>query len=226
MSARAVLLDLDGTLIDPLPGVTAAVVAAADALGVPVPGPEVMRRFIGPPLQDGLATLLHLDQEQVLLAVAAFRDSYSATGLEDCVVYNGVPEMLAALSSRGCHLAVATSKPEVFARRVLRHTRLDSAVHAVHGASLDGSVRHKAQVVRAALAGSSASREQTVLLGDRSHDVVGARECGIACLGAGWGYGLDDELQLAGSVAVARRPADVVTLLADRGWWTADQSSE
>lgn len=210
---RAVLLDLDGTLIDPARGVFAAITAATATLGLPSPNQALLRRFIGPPIQEGFAELLGLNASDVQVAVAAFRRSYTAGGLYDFDVYPGVPEMLADLAAGGLPLAVATSKPTPFARRVLQHAGLLNALRSVHGATLDGTVRHKAQVVAGALHQLHVPAGQTVLLGDRAHDAVGARACGTRCIGAGWGYGQPGELQAAGVLTVADRPEDVVGLL-------------
>lgn len=210
---RAVLLDLDGTLVDPGRGVFAAVRAATDALGLPPPQPALLRRFVGPPIQEGFAQLLGLDEPQVERAIAVFRASYSSSGLYDCDVYPGVPAMLEELAAAGLQLAVATSKPQPFALRVLEHVGLLPAVASVHGATLDGAVRHKAQVVAAALRHLAMPAGQAVLLGDRAHDAAGARACGAGCLGAGWGYAIPGELSAVGVLAVADRPADVPGLL-------------
>lgn len=211
--ARAVLLDLDGTLIDPGRGVFAAIRAATASLGLPSPNEVLLRRFIGPPIQEGFADLLGLNALHVQVAVAAFRESYTAGGLHDFDVYPGVPQMLADLSAAGLRLAVATSKPESFALRVLRHAGLLSAFESVHGATPDGVVRRKAQVVGAALRQLGVPAGQAVLLGDRAQDAAGAQACGTGCIGAGWGYGEPGELRAAGVKAIARRPADVLGLL-------------
>jgi phosphoglycolate phosphatase len=210
---RAVLLDLDGTLIDPGRGVFAAITAATTTLGLPSPNEALLRRFIGPPIQEGFAELLSLNASDVQVAVAAFRKSYTASGLHDFDVYPGIPEMLADLVGAGFRLAVATSKPTPFATRVLWEAGLLSAFHSVHGATMDGAVRHKAQVAAAALHQLAAPADQAVLLGDRAHDVLGARACGTKCIGAAWGYGQIVELQEAGVDVIAASPRDVICLL-------------
>src|SRR6185312_17137824 len=123
-------------------------------------------------------------------------------------VYAGIPELLAELAAAGATLAVATSKPEPFAVRVLAHTGLLPAFASVHGATFDGSVRHKDQVVGAALAAHRDGRSP-VLVGDRAHDVFGAAVHGLPCVGAGWGPAEDGELAAAGAAIVVARPAEV-----------------
>ena len=172
--------------------------------------------MVGPRLQDGFALVLGVPVTEVPRAVAAYREHYAAGALLQATVHDGVPDLLAALRVGGATLAVATSKPESFAVRLLEHTCLLPAFASVHGATMDGVVRHKDQVVSAALAAHPGGRDP-VVVGDRSHDVLGAAAHGLPCIGAGWGSAEDGELEAAGAVAVAATPADVLTVLATIG---------
>jgi phosphoglycolate phosphatase len=129
----------------------------------------------------------------------------SVVALLDVTVHAGIPALLAALRGAGATLAVATSKPEAFAVRMLEHTGLLPAFAGVHGATMDGAVRHKDQVVAAALAAHPDGREP-VLVGDRCHDVLSAAAHGLPCIGAGWGPAEDGELESAGAAAVVATP--------------------
>ncbi len=202
------LFDLDGTLVDSTPGIRSSVRAAAAALGLPAPTERQVAEMVGPPLQDGFAAVLGVPSGRVAEAVAAYRAHYAAGALFDVRVHDGVPEMLARLRQDGAVLAVATSKPEVFAVPVLEHTALRAAFASVHGATLDGAVRHKEQVVAAALAAHPAGR-RPVLVGDRAHDVLGAAVHGVPCVGAGWGPAPEGELVGAGAAVVVATPAEV-----------------
>jgi phosphoglycolate phosphatase len=206
--SRLVLFDLDGTLVDSAPGIVASVRVAAAALGLPEPTPEQLRAMIGPPLQDGFAATFGLTHADVGRAVAAYRAHYTAGAMLDAPPYPGIPELLAALRAHGAVLAVATSKPETFAVRILEHGGLLGQFASVHGATLDGAVRHKDQVVGAALAAHPGGRDP-VLVGDRAQDVLGAAVHGLPCIGAGWGPAEDGELEAAGAVAIAATPAEV-----------------
>jgi phosphoglycolate phosphatase len=203
---RLVLFDLDGTLVDSAPGIWASVRAAVAELGLPRPTPEQLRAMVGPPLQEGFAATFGLAGPDVDRAVAAYRAHYTAGAMLDATVFAGIPELLAELAGGGATLAVTTSKPEPFALRLLEHTGLRPAFAAVHAATLDGRIRHKHQVVGAALAAHS--ERPAVLVGDRAQDVEGAAAHGIPCVGAGWGPGEEGELATAGAV-VAATPADV-----------------
>ena len=211
LAGRLVLFDLDGTLVDSSPGIFSAVRFAAAEVGLPEPTPEQLCSMVGPPLQDGFV-VLGVPEADVPRAVTAYRAHYAAGALLDVAVHDGVPELLSVLRAGGATLAVATSKPEVFAVRVLEHTGLLASFASVHGATMDGAVRHKHQVVAAALAAHPDGRDP-VLVGDRSHDVLGAAAHGLPCIGAGWGPAEDDELESAGAVAVAATPGDVLRVL-------------
>jgi phosphoglycolate phosphatase len=212
LRGRLVLFDLDGTLVDSTPGIWASIRVAAAELGLPAPTPGQLRAMVGPPLEDGFAGAFGLLPGDVGRAVTAYRAHYTAGAMLDAAVYPGIPELLAGLRDGGATLAVATSKPEPFAVRVLEHTGLRAAFAGVHGATLDGAVRHKDQVVGAALA-AHPDGARPVLVGDRSHDVLGAAAHGLPCIGAGWGPAPPGELLAAGAAAIAATPAEVAEAL-------------
>jgi phosphoglycolate phosphatase len=211
--SRLVLFDMDGTLVDSTPGIWASIRFAAAALGLPEPTPGQLRSMVGPPLQDGFAGAFGLTVDDVDRAVAAYRTHYAAGAMFDAGVYPGIRELIAGLRAEGMTLAVATSKPEPFAVRILEHAGLLAEFASVHGATLDGAVRHKDQVVAAALA-AHPDGERPVLIGDRSHDVLGARAHGLPCIGADWGPAPPGELAAAGAAVVATTPAEVPGALA------------
>ncbi len=207
------LFDLDGTLVDSTPGIWTSIRAAAAELGLPEPTGAQLRSMVGPPLWEGFAAAFGIGGDDVDRAVLAYRAHYAQGPLLDADVYPGIPELLAGLRADGTTLAVATSKPEEFALRVLDHVGLLAEFASVHGATFDGTVRHKDQVVAAALA-AHPDGERPVLVGDRAHDVLGARAHGLPCIGAGWGPAPPGELAAAGAVVVAATPADVPAALA------------
>lgn len=209
--APLVLLDLDGTLTDSAPGITASVAHAYTALGLPVPDAATLRSFVGPPITDSFPA--HgVPAERVQEAIGAYRARFSESGMWENSVFDGIPEVLRELRAAGCVLAVATSKPEVFAKPITERFGFAGLVDGVFGAPLDESST-KADVIAAALAtlGRTAGDAPMVMVGDREHDVHGAAAHGIACLGVSWGYAGPGELAAAGAVAVV----DDVAKLAD-----------
>ena len=198
-----VLFDLDGTLTDPAVGITTSIRHAMRALGRPL-GPEVdLDWCIGPPLVDAFARLLDGDRALAEAAVLAYRERYGTIGLFENTVYPGIPELLDDLVAAGRTLVLATSKPRVFAERILAHFGLARHFRAVHGSELDGTRVHKTDLVPWILATEAIDPQTAVMVGDREHDVLGARAAGLATLGVTWGYGSRDELRAAGAAALA-----------------------
>lgn len=197
-----VLLDLDGTLTDSAPGITASVAHTYRTLGLPVPDAATLRSFVGPPIRDSF-TAHGVPEARFEEAIAVYRTDFAATGMWDSSVYEGIPHQLEALRRAGCVLAVATSKPEVFARPIVTHFGLDPLLDGVFGAPADERGTKGDVIARALVTLGRAARPAPVLMvGDRQHDVVGAREHGIDCLGVSWGYAAPGELEAAGAVAV------------------------
>lgn len=205
----ALLFDLDGTLTDPFDGIAASVTYALAELGLPALSLRQQRAFIGPPLQESFAGM-GLDPIQVSAAITAFRSYFSERGLFENRVYEGIPAALTALAADGHRLAVATSKPTPFAERILRHFGLRDVFAVVSGATLDGTRRHKTDIVDAALAALDDPPVGSVLIGDRSQDVAGARASGVASIGVTWGYAEPGELEAAGPDAIVASPAAMV----------------
>ncbi len=208
MSVRPlVLLDLDGTLTDSAPGIVASARVAYAALGLPVPDDATLRSFVGPPLV-GSFRAHGVPEERVVEAVTAYRAEFAARGMWDNAVFAGIPEALVALRAAGATLLVATSKPTVYALPITERFGITAAVDGVFGAPPDLVASDKAAVIAAAL-GSLAvpfDPRRTLMVGDRRHDVQGARAHGIDTLGVAWGYAADGELERAGAVGVVARP--------------------
>lgn len=216
--APLVLLDLDGTLTDSAPGIVASARAAYADLGLPAPDAATLRTFVGPPIVGSF--LAHgVPAERIGEAVAAYRRSFTAGGMFDNAVFDGVPEVLAALRETGATLLVATSKPTVFARPIADHFGLTALLDGVFGAPPDDVPSSKATVIAEAVASLGPGLfdpRRTVMVGDREHDVLGARAHGIDTVGVRWGYALPGELEAAGAVAVVERPADLLAAAVER----------
>ena len=215
---RYILFDLDGTLTDPKEGITKSVQHALAHFGIAVDDLDSLIPFIGPPLTDSFAMFYGFTHEQALEGVRVYREYFTQRGWRENQEYAGVREMLRALKTAGFSLSVATSKPEVFALRILDYFHLTDYFDVVGGADLDGTRIRKADVIRYTLGRAGVSQsgqalEQVAMVGDREHDILGAKAVGIESVGVLYGYGSREELEAAGADALAEQPGDLVRLL-------------
>jgi phosphoglycolate phosphatase len=185
-----VIFDLDGTLTDSAEGIVASFRHALQVVGAPVPDGDLVSRIVGPPMHVTLHEMgLGAQADD---AIVAYRADYTTRGWSMNRPFAGIPTLLADLQAAGVRLAVATSKAEPTARRILAHFGLDSSFEVIAGASLDGSRASKADVVAHALAQLEPLPDRVVMVGDRSHDVEGAAAHGIGTVVVDWGYGRGD----------------------------------
>jgi phosphoglycolate phosphatase len=211
---KAILFDLDGTLTDPREGITRCLAHALERLGLEPPPPDDLVFAIGPPLRASLATLLGTDsREEVERALAHYRERFADIGLFENAPYDGIAEALMALRAEGHDLYVATSKPRVYAERILSHFALDVHFVAVHGCELDGTREDKRDLLAHLLPHHSLAPATTTMVGDRGVDMVAARHHGAHALGATWGYGSRAELAESGAHLLCDRPGDLVACL-------------
>ena len=207
-----VLVDLDGTLTDPGEGITNSVAHALRRFGLPVPPRPQLYKFIGPPLADSFQQYYGLSSEQARQGIAFYREYFRDRGIFENTVYQGIPALLAALKDAGCTVVMATSKPELFAQRIADHFGLTQYFDCIAGASMDETRVRKADVIEYALDRIGLQdRDAAVMVGDREHDVLGARQAGLRTIGVLYGYGSRAELEQAGAAAIA---ADVPSLRA------------
>jgi phosphoglycolate phosphatase len=211
-----VLLDLDGTLTDPAQGIVACIEHALASLHEPVPADTDLTKFIGPPLRDTFCELLSTtdDDKRIDKAVAAYRERFGAIGMFENVVYDGIPSALQELSARNAKLYVATSKPLVYAQRILENFGLVAYFRGVFGSELDGARSNKGELIAHILAVSGLRAEQTVMVGDRRHDIVGALKNRVFPAGVLWGYGSWRELTDAGAKKLIHQPDSLSQLVA------------
>lgn len=210
-----VLFDLDGTLTDPKEGIVTCIRHALAALDEPAPADPRLERFIGPPLRDCFRELLTDNHaEAVEAAVAAYRDRFASQGLFENAVYAGVPEALDSLAQRGARLFVATSKPRVYAERIIEHFGLASRFEAVFGSELDGRLSDKSELIAHAISAARLRPGDTTMVGDRRYDIVGAIRNGVVATGVLWGYGTREELVAAGAARCFAAPEELGALTA------------
>jgi len=211
---QTILFDLDGTLTDPGVGITNSVAHALRRMGQPVPGRASLYPFIGPPLLDSFRRFCGCTAEGAARAVEYYREYYRVTGIFENRVYPGVPALLARLKQNGRQVVLATSKPEPFAVQILQHFGLQDFFDAVAGAAMDESRTDKAEVIEYALGLCGAGdKAAAVMVGDREHDVLGARRAGLDCIGVLFGYGSRAELEEAGALCLAATVEELGALL-------------
>jgi phosphoglycolate phosphatase len=209
-----ILFDLDGTIVDSAPGITATLAYAFEKLGLPIPSPAELLAYVGPPILDSFRDLAGFTPAQAHEALEIYRPQYLKSGVFDATIYPGIPEVLRVIHESGTPLSLATSKPERPANLVLEHYDLRGYFNIVTGASEDEVRSAKADVVEEALLrlerfGADISRP--VLVGDREHDVHGAAAHGVPTIFVRWGYGSPAEE--VGAIAVADHPAGLPALL-------------
>lgn len=204
-----VLLDLDGTLTDPREGITRCIQHALERLDRPVPAQDEILGCIGPPLHASFVELLDGDGALAHRAVAFYRERFGEVGLYENIPYPGIAEALEALHARGARLFVATSKPTVYARRIVTHFGLDRRIEEVFGSELDGTRTDKSELLAWVVEHAGLEVKQTRMIGDRRHDMLGARSNRIEPIGVTWGYGTRRELLDAGAGRLLQEPREL-----------------
>ena len=200
---KTVFCDLDGTLTDPKIGITGCIQYALERLGAPVPETDQLLWCIGPPLRASFAKLL--DEARADAAVALYRERFGDIGLYENTLYEGIPDALQALRDSGARLFVATSKPHVYAERIVEHFGIREHFERIFGSELDGTRVDKTELLAYALTETGTVAADAAMIGDREHDMIGAVNNGLFGVGVLYGYGTQAELQSAG----AQRLADI-----------------
>jgi phosphoglycolate phosphatase len=210
MGKQIILFDLDGTLTDSKPGITRCVQHALAEMGITVDDPDVLTPFVGPPLRESFARYYGFDDEQSQRAIACYRERFSSVGLFENAVYPGVPELLDSLRAMGMTLAIASAKPAPFVAQILDHFSLSPYFAVVSGASLDHTRVSKEEVIAHALQELAPKPSHRLLMvGDREHDIHGARAHGIGTVAVGYGYGTREELSAAAPLAIVDSVAEL-----------------
>lgn len=209
---RTVFFDLDGTLTDPRPGIVRSIQHALRRLDRPVPAEQDLLWCIGPPLRESFVHLLG-GEAAADLAVGYYRERFGDVGLYENEIYPGIVRLLEKLLEAGWTLHVATSKPHVYARRIVEHFALNTYFGEVFGSELSGERSDKSELLAHALRESTASSVESVMIGDRSHDMLGAVNNGLTGIGVLYGYGSREELVRAGARTIVARVDELGSVL-------------
>ncbi len=210
---KNILFDLDGTLTNPKLGITSSIRYALKKMSQPVPESDELLWCIGPPLIESFKKLLGQDPEAAAAAISYYRQRFSKTGMFENEVYPDIPLVLDSLNQKGFTLLVATSKPQVYAKPILEHFNLDHCFRKIYGSTLAGDWIHKDQLIPHILTQEKLSIQQTIMVGDREHDIIGAKRSGIRSIGVTYGFGTKAELVAAGADAIVGSATQILETL-------------
>jgi phosphoglycolate phosphatase len=214
MAYKHILFDLDGTIIDSKIGITQSVAFALEKMGCEKQDLDLLTKYIGPPFSESLVNYNHFNPEQVKEAIGYYRERFKEKGVFENTLYPGIKEVFELLIEKGLHIYVATSKPTVFAEQILRNYRLDQYFTCIVGSNLDGTRVHKADVIEEVLLqGNILDRGTALMIGDREHDILGAKKTGLTSLGVEYGFGSFEELEDAGADYVVETVEQLKELL-------------
>ena len=213
---KAILFDLDGTLTESGEGITKCVQYALEKIGKPEENLKKLEVFVGPPLLQQFMNYADIDEETAEKAVKYYRERYSSTGIFENNLYPGVENMLSELKAKGYRLAVASSKPEHFGAQVLDYFQLTDYFEEIVGSEMNGNRTSKSEVIEEALRrlGMSEKRNQVIMVGDKEHDVFGARKADLKCVAVSYGYGSLEELEQAEPLKIADSTEGVLDFFA------------
>ena len=212
-----VMFDLDGTLTDPREGITKSVQYALARFGIYEHDLDNLVKFIGPPLKDSFMKYYSLDERQAWQAVLAYREYFAEKGIFQNAVHPGIPELLHKLKKMGKKLAVATAKPTVYSEKIVEYFDLARYFSLVAGSNLDGTRVKKSEVIGYALEEAAGGvKSGAIMVGDREHDIIGARENGIDSIAVTFGYGAKEELEKARPTYLAGSVDELARILCNR----------
>jgi len=216
LKKRYLLFDLDGTLTDPAEGITNSFAYSLNKLDIIVPEKSELKKLIGPLLTDSFEFYFGMQKETAKVAIEYFREYFRDKGIFENKVYDGVEKMLSEQKQRGKSIILATSKATIFAERILEHFDIANYFDFVSGSYLDGTRVAKNDVIEYALRSCGITdRSAVIMIGDREHDIIGAKKTGIDSIGVLYGYGSLDELKNARSEYIAESIVELNELLSD-----------
>lgn len=209
-----ILFDLDGTLTDSGIGITNSVKYALGKQGITVNDRRELFRFVGPPLVEAFQRFYGFSPEKALETTHIYREYYAEKGIFENEVYDGIEKLLKKLSENGKRVIVATSKPELFAKKILDHFSLSKYFEYIAGANMDETRTDKTEVIKYALEECKITDlSRAVMIGDREHDIFGAKKIGTDSIGVLYGYGSREELENAGATHIAASPDEIYDII-------------
>jgi len=214
MSYKYILLDLDGTVTDSAEGVINSVAYALEKLGCPVDDKSTLMKFIGPPLTESFKEFYGFDENTISRGVGYYREYYTDTGIYQNRLYDGIEHLLKTLKANGKTVILATSKPEVYARRILDRFNVSRYFDIIAGSTLDAERNTKTDVLKYILQTAGMSDlSEAVMVGDRKHDIIGAHDVGLGCIAILYGYGNQAEFEEYGADYIINTVEDLEKFL-------------
>lgn len=213
---KAILWDLDGTIINSEEGITKCVQYALRAQGIDEPDLKKLLCFIGPPLDPVFREKYGMTADEAWQSVVKYRERFDAEGIFECQLYDGVKDVIIDMKRKGYLLALASSKPETACKRILEHFGLTPYFDEVVGSTLDGSISTKQQVLEELgrrMSSLCIGKDEMCLIGDTKYDAAGAKAYGIRCIGVSYGFGTREEMLAAGAEAVFDKIEEVETYI-------------
>jgi len=210
---KYILFDLDGTLTDPKEGITKCVQYALSHFDIHVDDLDTLTPFIGPPLDESFIKFYGLSKEDANRAVTLYRERFREIGMLENKVISGIPEVLSNLRDHGMTLHVATSKPTVFASEILKNFNLNHYFESIVGSNLDGTRSAKKEIIDFIMQQQNLNSQEVVMIGDRMHDIIGAKKVHVDSIGVTFGYGSEEELSNAGATYIVHSPEKLEALL-------------
>jgi len=207
---KYIIFDLDGTITDPRVGITKSIDYALSYYGIKTENLDSLCKYIGPPLLNSFQEDYGFSEEQAKIAILKYREYFKITGIYENVVYSGIEEMMKNLQDKQKKLMIATSKPTEFAIRILEYFNLRQYFDFVAGSEMDGSRSEKADVIKYVIEENEISDiSEAIMIGDRKHDIIGAKKTGIDSVGVLYGYGSKEELMQAGADYLIENVEDI-----------------
>ena len=210
---KYILFDFDGTIADTGDGITNSVAYALEKMGLDAGTRQQRCRFIGPPLKGSFEKYHGLSSAEADRAVELYREYYREKGMLDCCLYSGIKELIDYLNESGCKVVIASSKPHIFVKRIVEHFGMTADFALIAGSELDGTRVDKAEVIEYAMTSLGISQNEAVMIGDKEHDIIGAKKQGLINIGVSYGYGSREELENAGADYIVNSPSELRSVI-------------
>ena len=195
MKIKNILFDLDGTIIEPQEGIINSVSFALNKMGIQEKDVDLLKKFIGPPLIDSFKRYYNLDNPKANEAIKYYREYFLLKGINENSLYVNIDTLLNSLYLKNKNLFIATSKPTVFAKQIIKNYKLDNLFQQIIGSNLDNTRKNKDEIINFVLSKNQLSKSESIMIGDRSYDIIGANKNGIKSIGVTYGHGNEKELK-------------------------------